>query len=495
MLRRDKISTGLPWQGAFVSLPPVQAIWSVMHNKERDRILLVEDDQDLSELLFEELEAVGYVVEAVASAEQALIRIRDWQPSVVVSDLQLPGEGGLSLLSQAAKTSSPAFLIITAFGTIKQAVEALKAGADDFLTKPLDIDHFLLTCGKLVANYRLRSELQRYRLFLGSTGFHGILGQSRPMQNLYQQIRQIASAQGPVLVTGESGSGKELVARAVHAESSRVDGPFLAVNCAGIPSELMESEFFGHVSGAFTGAQKSRKGLLAQADGGSLLLDEIAEMPLSLQAKLLRALQDGSIRPVGANTEIKVDVRIIAATHRDLQLLCAEGGFREDLYFRLETFLLHVPPLRERGKDIKLLAEHFLGLNRQNNERAIEGFTAQALSALCTYEFPGNVRELQNAVDRAVAFTDSSVIDVCHLPQKVLDSLSRRPLQEVADARDFLDLGLPQKSGSLPPLETVQRRYVELVLEHTDGNKRRAAQILGVTRRTLYRWLDASAIT
>ncbi|MEX0618636.1 MAG: sigma-54 dependent transcriptional regulator [Pseudohongiellaceae bacterium] len=461
---------------------------------EKDRVLLVEDDQDLAELLFEELEGAGYQVDTASSAEQALVRIKEWPPALVVSDLRLPGDSGMSLLSLAGKSdTAPAFLIITAFGTINQAVEALKAGADEFLTKPLDIDHFLLACERLVDNRHLRSELQHYRSLMAGDGFHGILGQSPPMRSLYQQMRQISAADGPVLVVGESGTGKELVARAVHEESTRAQGPFLAVNCAGIPSELMESEFFGHVTGAFTGARKAREGLLAQADGGVLLLDEIAEMPLTLQAKLLRALQDGSIRPVGANDEIKVDVRIIAATHRDLQQRCTEGSFREDLYFRLETFMLKVPPLREREGDIELLADHFLNQNRQRNQRIIRGFTSEALAALQAYNFPGNVRELQNAVDRAVAFCDASLIDVSHLPQRIVDAPLNLPSTGSSPEAVEITAGwrMPAQADDLPRLEAVQRHYVQHVLEHTGGNKRRAADILGVTRRTLYRWLES----
>ena len=454
-----------------------------------EHIVLVEDDRGLRELLQEELEGAGYRVSACADAESAQQILLDDTPALLISDLRLPGADGFSLLPTVRQCSSPpAALIITAFGSVQQAVKALQSGADDFLTKPLEMDHFLLTVSRLLENRQLRTEVQHYRSLLAVKQFNGIIGQSPAMQQLFHQIRQIASADGPVLVQGESGTGKELVARALHDQSGRRDGPYMVVNCGGIPGELMESEFFGHAAGAFTGARTQRAGLFQQADGGSLMLDELGEMPLALQAKLLRVLQDGRMRPVGSDHEIHVDVRIIAATNRNLTEAVTDGRFREDLFYRLETFALQVPPLRARGEDVQHLAEFFLTRFNTRQQAQIKGFSNEALAILQSYPFPGNVRELQNAVERAATFCDSPLIEPQHLPQRLREQPSERPSADTLHATPVM----PQQGepDGMPPLETVQRSYIRQVLHATGGNKRRAAEILGITRRTLYRWLE-----
>ncbi|MFW5823977.1 MAG: sigma-54 interaction domain-containing protein, partial [Marinobacter sp.] len=286
-----------------------------------------------------------------------------------------------------------------------------------------------------------------------------------------------------VLINGEGGTGKELVARAIRRESHRRDGPFIPVNCAGIPPELMESEFFGHEAGAFTGARQARKGLFAEADGGTLLLDEIGEMPLSLQAKLLRVLQEGRVKPVGAEREEPVDVRVLAATHVDLMEAVHRGKFREDLYYRLETLMLTVPPLRERGDDVELLAMHFLRQSADRHQRGFLRLGEATLHTLTDYPFPGNVRELASAMERAVTFCEGDIVQPEHLPARIRKrqvSVSRARPDELED----------EPVASWPTLETLQHRYVKQVMERVDGNKRRAAQILGINRRTLYRWLE-----
>ncbi|OYD23569.1 sigma-54-dependent transcriptional regulator [Oceanimonas baumannii] len=450
-----------------------------------EHILLVEDDSALRELLEEELEAEGYRVTSCGDAEQGLHWLQTQSPDLLISDLRLPGKDGLSLLpALKAQEMPPAVLIITAFGSVQQAVKALQAGADDFLTKPLEMDHFLLTVSRLLENRRLRSEVQQYRNMLAMEQFNGIIGQSPAMQQLFHQIRQVATADGPVLVQGESGTGKELVSRALHEQSPRSKGPYMVVNCGGIPGELMESEFFGHAAGAFTGAKSRRAGLFQQADGGTLLLDEMGEMPLPLQAKLLRVLQDGKIRPVGSDHEIQLDVRIIAATNRNLTEAVADGSFREDLFYRLETFALQIPPLRERGDDIQRLAGFFLARFNARQQRSVKGFSDEAQALLQQYSFPGNVRELQNAVERAATFCDGGLIEVQHLPQRILEQAG--PVFEPVTS----DGVLPEDADTLPSLETVQRQHIHRVLTATGGNKRRAADILGITRRTLYRWLE-----
>ncbi|WP_027251061.1 sigma-54-dependent transcriptional regulator [Photobacterium halotolerans] len=437
-------------------------------------ILLVEDDSDLAELLCEELEGEGYQVVTVHSAEAASAQLGELSPDLVISDLRLPGRNGITLIPEVkAMNPAPAILLITAFGTVNQAVDALKAGADDFLTKPFDMDHCLLTVRRLLEHRKLKARI-------AGEQFHGMLGESSAMQTLFKTIRRIARADGPVLILGESGTGKELVAKAIHQESDRQKGPFLAVNCAGIPNELLESEFFGHAAGAYTGANKARLGLLREVNGGTLLLDEIGEMPLALQAKLLRVLQEGTIRPVGTDKEIKVDVRIVTATHRNLETLMTEGLFREDLFFRLETFTLSVPPLRERGDDIALLTRHFLAQQQQAGKTKARQLSHTTWKELLNYSFPGNVRELQNAIERAAIYCEGEEVLPQHLPQRL------RQQQYKAMENIFYHLS----SDALPSLSHVQQDYVRYVLDKTQGNKAHAAEILGVTRRTLYRWLD-----
>ncbi|WP_278401858.1 sigma-54-dependent transcriptional regulator [Stutzerimonas kunmingensis] len=451
----------------------------------QERVLLVEDDDSLRQLLVEELEDRGLQVRALATAEEAVGSLESWEPALVVSDLRLPGADGMALLRRVrTMQAAPAFLVITAFGSIQQAVAALKEGADEFLTKPLDLEHFALAVARALETRRLRDEVRRFQQLLSDDRFHGMLGRSRVMRGLFDQIRQLARAEGPVLVIGESGTGKELVARAVHAESERARGPFLAINCAGLPAELLESEFFGHVSGAFTGANRAHKGLFQQADGGTLFLDEIGEMPLPLQAKLLRVLQEGTIRPVGAERELTVDVRIIAASNRPLETEAGREAFREDLFFRLETFILQVPPLRDREEDLELLAAGFVAHFAARSGRPVRGIAPAALAQLRRYPFPGNVRELQNAIERAVTFCHGRSIELEHLPSRIADYRDDKARSAGAELLTQLSDG-----PLLPTLEELELRYIEHVLKLVDGNKRRAAALLGIGRRTLYRRL------
>lgn len=442
------------------------------------RIAVVEDDPALLELLQEELTSHGYQVAACDSAEALLAQLADLTPDLVISDIRLPGIDGMALLQRLRQQPKPpALLLITAFGTVRQAVAALKQGADDFLTKPLDLEHLLLSVERLLAHKALQQEVQQYRQS-NQQGPGGMIGQSRAMRRLYQQTERIAKAQGAVLILGESGSGKELVAQALHQQSDRAGQPFIAVNCAGIPAELMESEFFGHAAGAYTGARGSRAGLFKQADGGTLLLDEIAEMPLLLQAKLLRVLQEGRMRPVGGDDEVAVDVRIIAATHQNLEQLVETSQFRADLFFRLETFTLNIPPLRERADDLELLAQHFLAQLKQKQPANVHSISSDALDCLYRYPFPGNVRELQNALERAYTFAASSEITPDDLPERIVSYQGESAVeQQTSDT-------------SWPSLQQVQHNYMRQVLQYTNGNKQQAAEMLGITRRTLYRWLE-----
>ncbi|MDR9435443.1 MAG: sigma-54 dependent transcriptional regulator [Thiohalophilus sp.] len=445
-------------------------------------ILIVEDDASLRKLLFEELQDSGYHTLEAPDAEQAWQLLNDQPVDLVISDLRLPGADAMALLQQTRQLPvAPGFIIITGFGTVSQAVEALKQGADDFLTKPVDLQHLLMSVQRVNETRRLRLELVRYRELLGSGDFHGLVGRSAPMQRLYSQIRQIARAAGPVLIEGESGVGKELVARALHAESEVAEGPFIAVNCAAIPAELLESELFGHAAGAFSGAQKARRGLFLEASGGSLLLDEIGELPIGMQAKLLRVLQEQRLRPVGANREETVEVRILAATNSDLEREVSEGNFREDLFYRLNTFALQIPPLRERGEDLELLTARFIDEFSARRAHPIQGITDRALQQLKSYPFPGNVRELSNIIEWAVTFCHANQIDIAHLPERLLES---HDIQTSTPLPAML-----ANNNELIPLQELERRYIEHVIEQVDGNKRRAAEILGIGRRTLYRRL------
>ena len=451
---------------------------------EPSLILLIEDDTSLRTLLAEELEVDGYAVVCAGTVAEGQTKGLTAQPDLIVSDLRLPDGDGLAVLREfQGQGLSVPFVIITAFGTVDQAVDALKAGADDFLTKPLSTDHLRLKIKRLLAHAAITTELAKYRSQSTDDTSLGLVGESRAMGQLRSEIRQVARSQAAVLINGESGTGKELVARAIHQVSDRKDRPFIPVNCAGIPHELMESEFFGHEAGAFTGAKTARRGLFAEADGGTLLLDEIGEMPLALQAKLLRVLQENTIKPVGADQEEKVDVRIVAATHQDLVKCVGQGSFREDLYYRLETLTLVVPPLRERDDDVDLLAMHFLQESAKRHNRGFVQLSEVAASMLADYPFPGNIRELSSAIERAVTFCNGELVLPEHLPARI-----RKRQTAFADARPELPSA---NLAEWPTLDQVQQEYVGRVINACEGNKRRAAQILGVNRRTLYRWLDA----
>lgn len=453
-------------------------------SEHRAKILLLEDDASLGMLLSEELELDGYRVSHAATVKEGCRLLAAESPDLVVSDLRLPDGDGLELL-KAAQTDgrSLPFIVITAFGTVDQAVDALKAGADDFLTKPLSTDHLRLKIRRLLAQADLTRQLEQFLAHNGTDESLGLIGEHETMVRLRSEIRQIARSEAAVLICGESGTGKELVARAIHRASGRSSKPFVAVNCAGIPGELMESEFFGHEAGAFTGARQARKGLFTEAHGGTLLLDEIGEMPLALQAKLLRVLQEGMVKPVGSDREEPVDVRILAATHVDLLKAVREGSFREDLYYRLETLSLRVPPLRERGDDVDLLAMHFLREAARRHQRGFMKLSEVSSRILADYPFPGNVRELSSAIERAVTFCDGDTIQPEHLPERI----RKRQGGAAATQTPVSDASISE----WPTLETLQQDYVRAVMQAVNGNKRRAAQILGINRRTLYRWLAA----
>ena len=462
-----------------------------MPDTERDTpalpLLVVEDDPAILELLEEELADAGYATLTATSAEQALATLSHSEVALVISDVRLPGISGMQLLERLRREGSTlGFIVITAFGTIDQAVEALKQGADDFLTKPLDLEGLREAVYRVLESRRLASRLASDGAV---NSFHGIVGESAAMQSLFHDAARLADSDAPMLLLGDSGTGKELMARAVHAESPRRDGPFVAVNCASIPGELMESEFFGHVKGAFTGADESRQGLFQAARGGSLFLDEIGEMPIALQAKLLRALQEKSVRAVGAEREETVDVRIIAATHRHLEEEIEAGHFRSDLFYRLETFSLRIPPLREREGDIERLIPALIDKHAGQQGKHIQRIEPAALEALLGYTYPGNVRELENAIMRAVTLAEAGQLCHADLPQRIRDQ-SEAQRRHCREARVEGALANAAARANWPSLEEVEKRYIRKVLEATGGNKRRTAEVLGIARRTLYRRLE-----
>ncbi|WP_089684772.1 sigma-54-dependent transcriptional regulator [Billgrantia gudaonensis] len=450
----------------------------------RAPLLIVEDDSAILELLEEELQDAGYATLVAASAEDALATLSHSEVSLVISDVRLPGISGLQLLQQLRTDGSEVgFIVITAFGTIDQAVESLKMGADDFLTKPLDLEGVREAVFRVLEHRRLAERFDRPAR---DEGFHGIIGDSEPMHALFRDATRLARSEAPILILGESGTGKELLARAIHAESPRAEAPFVAVNCASIPGELMESEFFGHRKGAFTGATDNRQGLFQAARGGSLFLDEIGEMSPNLQAKLLRALQEKTVKAVGAETEDPIDVRIIAATHRDLEREIEAGHFRSDLFFRLETFSLRIPPLRERPGDIERLVSTLIAKHAAAQEKRIERIEPAALQALLDYPYPGNVRELENAVMRAVTLAEAGVLSHADLPER----LRQRHETQRRHAPSGTSQATRPEQGNWPSLEEVEKRYIQKVLDATGGNKRKTADILGIARRTLYRRLE-----
>ncbi len=447
------------------------------------RVLIVDDDPAMCEVLAAGLAARGFEPEFTTSADEALLRLKDREFAVIVTDLCMRGMGGIDLCGHVT-TNNPNIpvIVITAFGSLETAVAAIRAGAYDFVTKPLDTDELALILERAIQYRVLREEVKRLRVALDQTeGFSSLLGESPQMRKLCAFLARICDSEASVLITGETGTGKEVVARALHNASRRCDSPFVAVNCAAVPETLLESELFGHTKGAYTDAKSQRKGLFLQADGGTLFLDEIGTMPFAIQPKLLRVLQDRKVRPVGGDTEAAFDVRLISATNRDLESAVADEMFREDLYFRINVVHVDLPPLRARGHDVLLLAQHFIREFSGRAKKAIVGLSTPVAQKLLAYSWPGNVRELQNCIERAVALADCDQITVGDLPEKIR---GYTPSHVVVASDDPTEL---------VTMEEVERRYVLRVLESVNGNKTLAARILGFDRKTLYRKLDAYA--
>ena len=438
----------------------------------RGRVLIVDDEANARTALAEILRDEGFVTETAADGFKALGKLEDFHPDVILTDLKMPGLDGLGLLEKAKELAPDAtVLVMTAYGTIGSAVDAVKRGAENYLTKPLDdTDALVALVGKGLEKSRLLQETRRLRERLRERNVFGhIVGDHPSMTHLLELVEQVAPSRASVLVVGESGTGKELIAEALHRHSPRAQRPFVRLNCAALAETLLESELFGHERGAFTGALGRREGRFRQADGGTLLLDEVSEIPLPLQVKLLRFLQTREFERVGGNETLKVDVRVIAASNRDLEEQIRLGRFREDLYYRLNVVTLAIPPLRERASDVASLATFFLRKYAQENGKRIDGFDDAALDALMRYRWPGNVRELENAIERAVVLGTGPRIERRHLPAAVAPHHDRKRAPQVPGAT----------------IQELEKWAILETLEAVGGSTSKAATVLGISPRKI----------
>jgi two-component system, NtrC family, response regulator AtoC len=440
------------------------------------RVLVADDEENIRLVLRTLLKKHGYEVQVAASAEEALARIGQFDPDFVIADVRMPGMSGIELVAELKKRGSEAVAIVmSAYGSVELALEAMKAGAYDYVAKPFKQDEVLLALRKAEEREQLRRENRRLRAAVGTAeGLGRMSGRSEPMQRVFRTIEKVAGYKTTVLVLGESGTGKELVARALHELSDRRAAPFVAVNCGAIPIMLLESELFGHKRGSFTDAHVDKQGLFEVADGGTLFLDELGELPAELQVKLLRVLQEGTIRALGATQDRSVDVRVIAATVRDLSREVREGRFREDLFYRLDVLRIEVPPLRERREDVPLLVERFLERHRERLGTKVRRVSAAAYERLLAYDWPGNVRELENVIERAVVLADGDEVGETDLPERL-----RAPTDP---AKLFLAGG----ELSIKKMQAfMERELISRALAKTGGNKTAAAKLLEISHRAL----------
>ena len=453
--------------------------------KAGKQILVIDDDLDTCNFLREVFEEEGWRVGLAQDVDAALAAVRAASYDLIVSDINLNDRmNGLALLKEIrALSPSSQVILISGFGTLETAIESVREGAFDFISKPFNVQEIIATARRALA---VESEQERKDADPGgalSTSYaaSGLVGHSRQMIELYKEIARVAAHRSTVLLIGESGTGKELIARAIHANSPRAAAPFVPVNCGALTETLLEAELFGHTKGSFTGAVADKKGLFEEAEGGTIFLDEIGETSPALQVKLLRVLQEGEVRRVGASRSLKTDVRVIAATNRDLEAEVAAGRFREDLYYRLSVITLKAPPLRERREDIPLLSLHFLRRTCEETGKRVK-LSEEALATLRTYDWSGNVRELENCIEHAVLHSRGPTIAPDDLPARVR---AIKPVERSLDERLF---------DGLPPLEEVERRYLLHVLEAVGGNRTRAAEVMQIDRRTLYRMADRYGI-
>jgi two-component system response regulator HydG len=441
------------------------------------RVLIVDDDAAMCAVLSAQLSRRDFAVTAMTDPGAAFDALRAGDFDVVVTDLNMRGMNGIELCERiVANRADIPVVVITAFGSLETAIAAIRVGAYDFVPKPFEIEALVLALDRAAQHRALRDEVRRLRqVVLESRRLDEIIGESPAMKRVFEMIDRVADTGSSVLLTGESGTGKELAARALHRRSRRADGPFVAINCAAVPATLLESELFGYSRGAFTDARAAHTGLFVQASGGTLFLDEIGELPVDLQPKILRALQDRTVRPLGGAAEVAFDVRLVCATNRDLETAIEEKRFRDDLYYRVNVIAFELPPLRARGNDVLLLAQSFLERFATIAEKSVSGVSAAAAERLLSYAWPGNVRELENCIERGVALAQYAEIVVEDLPEKIRDY---RGSHVVVAGND---------PSELVSMEEVERRYIQRVLEAVSGNKTTAARVLGFDRTTLYR--------
>jgi DNA-binding NtrC family response regulator len=450
----------------------------VIPSSATPKVLVADDDRDMCELAESGLKGRGYDVTWRLSPEEALERLDHEDYAVMLVDIHMNGQNGLELC-KAAVTKRPDLpvIVMTGFGTMEHAIGAIRAGAYDFVTKPISMEALILTVERALRHRGMTDELRRLRRRVETEQLPSVIGASDAMRHVADLISRVAETDTSVLITGESGTGKELVARALHARSGR-KGPFLAINCAAVPETLLESELFGHVRGAFTDARSSRSGLFVEANQGTLFLDEIGEMPMAMQAKLLRALQERKVRAVGSNQETPFDARIVTATNRDLEKEVANKSFREDLFYRVNVVRVEVPPLRKRGNDVLELAQFFLSRAAKRSGKEIRRIDRSVAERVMAYDWPGNVRELENCMERAVALARFDGLTLDDLPAKIREHRATEVFTDSADPRD------------LPSMDVVEERYIRKVLQAVGNNKTLAAKVLGFDRRTLYRKLN-----
>jgi two-component system, NtrC family, response regulator HydG len=464
-----------------------KSYWAENRMKDKNTILIVDDDNTHRIMLRTLIGGWGYAVSEADDGAVAINRVKEQSYDLVLMDVRMVQVSGLEALAQI-KSYNPAIpvIIMTAYSSVDTAVKALKQGAHDYLTKPLDFDKLRITIKRAMEHTRLKQENRQLKESLGKHfDRQNIIGRSPAMTNLLETVAQVAPSEATVLITGESGTGKELIAGAIHYNSSRKEGPFVKLNCAAITETLLESELFGHEKGAFTGADRRKEGRFHQAHGGSLFLDEVSEMPLIMQVKLLRVLQEREFSRVGGEKTIAVDVRVIAATNKNLTDLISKGKFREDLYYRLNVVDMELPPLRKRQEDIPLLSQHFLEMFAANNHKKIKGFTPQALDLLIRHDWPGNVRELMNAVERAVVLSWSEYLSEKDFPMFII---SAKKDDNIASDTPAIDI-----TGN-NPLEEVEKATILKTLEAAGGNKSETARRLGITRKTLHKKLKAYGV-
>ena len=443
-----------------------------------EKVLIVEDEENERSGLAELVTSWGFRVETAPDGVAGLDKAQSWSPAIVITDLKMPRMGGIELLERLAEhTQAMAVILVTAQGTIDSAVEAMRRGAYDYITKPIDTNRLRAILGNATALLGTRAELEATRRRLRDTGSLGRLsGSSKKMQEIFRLIEMVAPSTASVLITGASGTGKELVARTIHDLSPRKDRTFVAINCAAIPETLIESEIFGHEKGSFTGAMERRTGCFELAEGGTLLLDEIGEMPVGTQAKLLRVLEDHKLRRLGSKVETSVDVRVLAATNKVPDEAVAKGELRSDLYYRLNVFNIHMPPLREHKEDISDLVQLLLSEMSAKHSRKVAAVSEAVLNQFNNYSWPGNVRELRNTIERAVIVCDSGMIETKHLPP----GFGQAPLRPAANDPDAVRLGVGTTVGE------AEKMLILKTLESTSNNKTKAAEILGISLKTLH---------